>query len=140
LASSFLVRCLARPKTSPKFAREMWADHEQPRQVQLARGDSVEQFRKFSDHPGRSDAPHGFVFRQSQFVDAVCAQARACPRPVQSARFDLAQVCEQRRKYLVRAPNQRACTREQLHVRKLRYPDATVGHAPLYTSNFMARR
>jgi hypothetical protein len=31
------------------FPRQMRTDHEQPRQVQLARGDSVEQLRKFSD-------------------------------------------------------------------------------------------
>jgi hypothetical protein len=103
---------LARAITSPKFlACQVRPEQEQPGEVELAGSDGIEQPRKFADEPRRRDAAHRRIFRQSELVDAVREQARARAGAVQTARFDLAQMREQRCEHVVRSSDQPARVR-----------------------------
>ena len=102
------------------LARQVRPEQEQPGEVELAGSDGIEQPRKLADEPRRRDAAHRRVFGQSELVDAVREQTRASARAMQSARFDLAQMREQRCEHLIRSSDQPARVRQQLRIRELR--------------------
>jgi hypothetical protein len=99
---------------------EVRAKHEQAREMELAGGESVEQCWEASDETSGGNAPESLVLRQAQFVDTVGVEARAGPRAVNAARFDLAEVDEELGKQLVRTTHEAARPFEELGIGELR--------------------
>jgi hypothetical protein len=122
-ASSRLVRCLARARTSTRFAfREVRAKHEQAREVELARAERVEQRGEPSDETSGSNAAKGFVLGEAELVNAVGVEARTGARAVNAAGFGLAEVDEELGEQLVGATHEPASPLEELGVRQLLEP------------------
>lgn len=67
---------------------EVWPEHQQGREVELAVRDGVEERGKTSDQAGRADAAKRGVFGEAQLVDAVSVQARTSSGAVEATRFD----------------------------------------------------
>jgi hypothetical protein len=107
------------------FARQVRRKQEQPSEVELARGHSVEHFGKFADQPRRGHAPDGLVFREAELIDAIGKQTRTRPLPVQLASIHFSQMRQQRREQLIRPSDQSSSVREQLGVRERRNHEIT---------------
>jgi hypothetical protein len=98
---------------------EVRAEHEQPGEVELARGQRVEQRREASDETSGCNSAKSLVLREAELVDAVRVEARAGARAVNAARFDFAEVDEELGEQLVRATNETAGSVEELGVGEL---------------------
>ncbi len=92
--------------------RQVWSEHQETGEVELSGSDGVEERGKLVDEARGGHAANRGVFREAQLVNAVGVQARTRSSAVEAARFDLAEVREQRRKHLVRTPDQRARIRQ----------------------------
>jgi hypothetical protein len=99
--------------------REVRAKHQEPSEVELVRGQRIEQRRKAPDETRSCYATKCLVFREAELVDAVGVEARAGARAVDATGFHLGEVGEELGQDLIRAPYETACTRKQLSVREV---------------------
>jgi hypothetical protein len=105
----------------------MWAEHEQPGEMELSGGESAEQYGEASDETSGGNAPEGLVFRQAELVDAIRVEARARAGAVNAAGFDLAEMDEELREQVVRTIHEAARPFEELGVGELRERRSTTG-------------
>src|SRR3954468_9918626 len=99
--------------------RQVWAKHEQLREVELARGEGVEQRREASDETSGGNAAESLVLGEAELVDAIAVETRAGTRAVNAARFYLAEVDEELGEQLVRAAYETSGAVEELGVREM---------------------
>jgi hypothetical protein len=98
--------------------REVRAEQQERGEMELAAFDRTEERRETLHEPRRGNAAKCSVFRHAELVNAIRKEACAGSCAVQAARFDLGQVCKQRREHSVRLTDEPPRPREQLCVRQ----------------------
>jgi hypothetical protein len=82
-------------------------------QVDLARGDAIEEHGEAPSEPGRVGAAQRGVLAHPKLVDAVGVEARARARAVKASGFDLGQVSQEAGEHLIGAAHHPAGAGEQ---------------------------
>jgi hypothetical protein len=100
--------------------RELRPDQNHAREMDLARGDQPEQHRKLPGDSGSTSMSKCRVLRHAELVNAEGAKACASALPIDAARLDLGEVCEQRCELMVRASDATARPSKQFGIREMR--------------------
>ncbi len=109
----------ARQHLDQVLCRQVRAEQQHGREVQLAAGNSVEKLGKASQQPCRAHAPKRRIFRELQLVNAIRVHTGAGAAAMNAARFDLPQVRQQCPQQLIRGTDEPARDRKQLGIGKV---------------------